>query len=184
MDLYRRVLVVESLLMLRTEYRSELPEDLDKKLKALDQRVRDNIDKNKSTQLSERDIKEYRNTLLSIFPKKSLAGHDLWQILCHDFLEPQLKPVWSDTEKLLGINFAGSRAVESATFFTSVPNWVDATKIMGQSAMGSTDAMIVNFFTCSKFPILVTADDQVAKYVDNMLSPGRTIVVPHEDELE
>jgi len=182
-DLYRRVLVIESLLMIREQYKTELSEDLEKRLKALKQRVQENLKNNKTTQISERDIKEYRNTLLTLFPSISANGYDLWNVLCHDFLEPQLKTVWQDTETSLGINFAGSRAIESAKFFTKAPNWDDATKIMGQSAMGSADAMIVNFFICSRFQILITADEQVAKYTESTLHSRRVIIVPHEDEL-
>jgi hypothetical protein len=183
MDLYRRALIVESLLMVRRNYRAHLTEDLEKRLKALDEKVRDNLDKNRSTQLNERDIKEYRKTLLGIFPEKSSQGRNLWQILCRDFLEPQLKPVWSDAKNALGINFAGSRSIDSAQFFSSIPSWEGATEVMGQSGLGSADAMIVNFFACSKFPILVTADKQVAEYAEAMRPSSRFIVSPHDDEL-
>lgn len=182
MDLYRRALIVESLLTLRSKYRADLPDDIEKRMKALDTRVLDNIKKNRSTQLNEREIKEYRKTLLSLFPKISSSGRDLWQILCYDFLEPQLRPVWSDTTKTLGINFAGSRSVESTELFSKTLNWDGATEIMGQSGMGSGDAMIVNFFSCSRFSLLATADVQAAEHAQGML-PSRTILLPQDDEL-
>jgi hypothetical protein len=182
MDLFRRALIVESLLMLRSKYRGDLSDDLEKRLKALDTRVRDNINKNRPTQLSEHDIKNYRKTLLTLFPEHSSSGRDLWQILCYDFLEPQLRPVWSDTTKTLGINFAGSRSVESTELFAKTPNWDGATEIMGQSGMGSADAMIVNFFACSKFSLLATADVQAAEHAHWML-PSRMILLSQYDEL-
>ncbi|MBS1960864.1 MAG: hypothetical protein JST04_01505 [Bdellovibrionales bacterium] len=183
MDLYRRALLVESLLMVRSHYSADLAEDLEKRLKALDQRVRENIEKNKTTSLSERDIKEYRKTLLEIFPKTSTSGRNLWQILCRDFLGPQLTPVWSDATKALGINFAGSRAVESTELFSKAPNWEGASEVMGQSGLGSADAMIANFFACSKFSLLVTADLQLAEYAEELFSSSRLILFPHDAEL-
>jgi hypothetical protein len=182
MDLFRRALIVESLLMLRSRYRGFLNDDLEKRLKALDTRVRENINKNRSTQLSERDIKEYRKTLLTLFTNKSSSDRDLWEILCYDFLEPQLRPVWLETTQVLGINFAGSRSVESVELFSKPPNWDGATEVMGQSGMGSADAMIVNFFACSKFSLLATADVQAAEHAHGML-PSRTILLPGNDEL-
>jgi predicted nucleic acid-binding protein len=183
MDLYRRALIVEGLLMLRTRYRADLSEDLEKRLKALDERVRAGIDKNRTTQLSERDIKQYRKALLSIFSGQS-AARDLWETLCRDYLEPELKLAWSKAQTLFGIRFAGSRAIESVMLFSKAPDWDGATEVMGQSGLGSADAMIVNFFACSRFPVLVTADAQVAEHAESMFSSERLIVLPNDNELE
>ncbi len=183
LDIYRRALAVESLLQIWSQFRTDLSGDTQKRLKALDQLVRENIQRNKTTLISERDIKEYKETLLQIFPVASSTGKDLWQILCEDFLLPQLAPSWDDVVDSLGLNFAGSRALEDTTLFTSVPNWADATKIIGKSCMGSMDAMIVNFFGCSKFYALVTADAQVAEYLDGEHGANRLIIFPDDEEL-
>ena len=80
LDLYRRVLVVESLLMIRSIYAAHLTPQLEKWLKALQEKVRAGINDNRSAQIDERTLKEFRKTLLQLLPNPSESGNSLWDI--------------------------------------------------------------------------------------------------------
>ena len=56
--------------------------------------------------------------------------------------------------------------------------------IIGRFGIGSADAMIINFFLCSKFPVIVTGDEDMAYAVERLARGDKYILMPTKEELE
>lgn len=178
LDLLRKVAIPECLVVFLKTSGDRLPEELKKKLKALETRYRANELAEKPTKFDDSEIKQWRKLMNSM---TGLGGTPTWDFFCRDYLFPLIKDEWNNSSNRLGLNFLGSRGIESAELFYSTPNWDGATEVLGLSGMGSFDAMIVNFFQCSKFEILVSADLHVVEYLEEQ-NPAALIVFPDKIE--
>jgi hypothetical protein len=78
----------------------------------------------------------------------------------------------------LGIQFLGTRAIESRDFFERDPEWNEMVQIMGRSGIGSSDAMILNLFVCSRLPLIVTTDEDVAYTLERLGTAGKYVLAP------
>lgn len=103
-------------------------------------------------------------------------------MFCKSFLHPFIVNVWEENIEIFKIQFVGTRAIESREYFHRDPNWKDMTDIIGRFGIGSGDAMIVNFFLCSKFPVIITGDEDVAYAVERLSNGTKYVVVPDSEE--
>lgn len=126
--------------------------------------------------LNDQQIKKYRELLTS---SDVNSKPDAWERFCDALLRPYISVAWDDIITDLNIQFVGTRGIESREHFDRDPNWNDMTDIIGRFGTGSTDARIINFFLCSKFPVIVTGDEDVAFTVER-LSEGKKYVLVKE----
>jgi len=175
LELNRRVLIPEGLLQMHVDLGNSIDPVIDQKLKSLRTRSEKAFAADKTFKLSDPEIKQFRN-LMSDFQAPS--GKNGWDLFCDDYLSPSIDGVWEDAIEALKIEFLGSRKIESQEHFDSDPRWEDATRIIGKYGIGSSDAMIVNLFMCSKFPIIVTTDRDVAHAVSRMSKSGKYVLAP------
>lgn len=156
---HRRVLIAECLIDVLDNWGSELDGYLQEKLKNHKTSYRKKIQEEKSAKLEVSQIRFFRQLFLK-FQKNSQNG---WVAFCQNFLEGKLAPVWKNAEDELGINFISTRAEDKSPFLKEFPEWDQAVKIMGQYGLGSNDSLILNMFLCSKIPVFLTADLELAE---------------------
>ena len=90
----------------------------------------------------------------------------------------RLTPIWSAAEQIHEINFISVRSNDENEFLNSTPKWEVAVSLMGRYGLASSDAMILNMFLCSKIPVLLTADLEMAEVADKESKGSKRIFVP------
>ena len=181
LDLYRRAIIPEALLSAYPQLKIELPlrsELFDKAFKKLDTRMRDAKERDQSLIFQDREIKEWEKLFNLEDGSKDVI---LWSSFCESYVWPQMNGIWDRTTAELGLNFAGSRATDEKELFNSRPEWSEVEDIMGRTGIASYDAMILNFFQCSKFQVIGTADQQVAAFAEK-IKPNAWVLIPNEAE--
>lgn len=179
MELQRRVMVPEGLVTFYEDAKKTLPLHLVTQLKSLTTAKQQAADEEKLFKFNDQQMKKYRALLFELPEVNGLNG---WERFCLDYLHPYLSKVWDLTLNELAINFVGTRAIESRAYFDRDPSWKDMTDIMGRFGVGSADAMIINCFLCSKFPLIVTGDEDVAYVVERMSDGSKYVLVPEKGE--
>lgn len=178
LDLQRRVMIPEGLITFYDEREKDtMSLHLKTQLRSLKTQMEKAAKEERVFKLNDQAIKKYR----AIFDATSANA---WELFCRDFLKPHLGDIWDATITELNLQFLGTRAIESREYFERDPSWKDMTDIMGSFAVGSADAMIINFFLCSKFPLIVTGDEDVAYAVERMSSGNRFILTPSPKDME
>ena len=172
MDLQRRVLIPEGLV---TFYDQPCGETMDGHLKTQLRLLKTSKDKSKDKlfKFNDQQMKKYRNILKEL---PGPNGMNSWDWFCENFLHPFIVNVWEENIAFLKVKFVGTRAIESREYFDRDPSWKDMTDIIGRFGIGSSDAMIINFFLCSQFPLIVTGDEDVA-YAVERLSGGKKFIL-------
>jgi len=170
MDLQRRVMIPEGLVTFYEDTKSTLALPIATQIRSLKTSKQQAALEEKVYKVNDQQMKKYR----------ALFGRDAWEQFCVDYLHPYLTKVWDLTISELAINFVGTRAIESREYFNRDPSWDDMIDIMGRFGIGSADAMIVNFFLCSKFPLLVTGDEDVAFAVERLSGGSKFVLFPEK----
>lgn len=174
LEFHRRVILADSLCDFYDLFGDTLPTLVEAQLKSFKTSHRKKVDTDKSSKLELEQQKKFIYLLRPI----EVAGKDGWDLLCKTFLLPQLTPIWKDTSKKLGIVEIKVREDDESAFLNSKPDWDDVVKLMGTYAIGSSDAMIINIFNCSKIPILLTADFEMARCVLSEKADNKFVFVP------
>lgn len=65
---------------------------------------------------------------------------------------------WKMLEEDLGLNFVEILEGATSEFFSEPLLWNDMVQVMGKNGMRGPDAMILNLFLKSAFPLLITGD--------------------------
>ena len=99
-------------------------------------------------------------------------------MFCRNYLSGKLAPIWSDAEKELGLNFISLRSEDNSSYLDKIPDWEDVISMMGKYGIGSSDAMILNMFLCSKIPVLLTTDLEMAECAAEESHGTKFIFVP------
>ncbi len=185
LELQRRVLIPEGLVSFYDERdKDSMDLHLKTQLKLLKSNRKKNEDEkefkdNKRVfRFDEQQIKKFRK----LFSESD--GPYCWDLFCKDFLYPSMSKIWDTTINTLNIQFLGTREMESGEHFSRRPNWSGVADMMGRFGIGSADAMIVNFFLCSKFPVIITGDEDVAYTVERLSDGEKYVIVPDQDEEE
>lgn len=107
---------------------------------------------NQSYKVSESHFKKLRKLIVD-----TSADID-WKSFCGKYVGTTLLPEWQLLEEELGLNFVEILEGSTSEFFDKPLLWNDMVQIMGKNGMRGPDAMILNLFLKSKFPLLITGD--------------------------
>ncbi len=171
---HRRVYIADSLVDFLDDYEKDLGGPLLLKLQSHRKSHRKKADEERNTKLDVNQIKVFRSQL-SQFNWKDKTG---WEILCHDYLKPQLTPAWSSAQSELNLNFISTRSQDRSPFLDCLPIWERAVELMGNYGLASADAMILNMFLCSNIPILLTADHEMAQCAAKESKGAKHVFIP------
>ncbi|MCB9073339.1 MAG: hypothetical protein H6623_06930 [Bdellovibrionaceae bacterium] len=171
---HRRAYIADSLVDFLEDNEKKLAGPLLLKLQTHRKSHRKKVDEGRSTKLDLNQIKSFRLALSEF----ALENRNGWEILCQDYLKPQLTPVWDETQIEFDLNFISTRANDLSPFLDKLPSWERAVEIMGEYGIASADAMILNMFLCSKIPALLTSDLELAACAARESRGEKYIFVP------
>lgn len=105
-----------------------------------------------SYKVDENRLKRLRKSI------EQVSSIGTWRNFCRNHLENFLLNEWSLLENELGLKFV--EVLEGGTSeLIEIPlNWRDMVELMGEQGLRGPDAMILNLFSKSKFPLLITSD--------------------------
>jgi predicted nucleic acid-binding protein len=84
-----------------------------------------------------------------------------WDEFCAKYVGTMLTNEWQMLEQDFGLNFVEVMEGQTSPLFRSPLYWKDMVAVMGQHGQRGPDAMIVNLFAKSHFPLLITADSDI-----------------------
>jgi hypothetical protein len=174
MENHRRVLIAECLIDFLEDMESDLDGPLLEKLKSHRTSYRRKIAEEKSAKVELNQIKNFRKLLASY---QSPKGNG-WEVFCRNYLHGKLAPIWQATQDVYELHFISLRSEDESPYLNSRPSWDEAVRIMGVYGIGSSDAMIVNMFLCSKLPVLLTADIEMAECTVKESGGAKKVFVP------
>jgi len=125
-----------------------------------------------SYKIEESRLKKLRR----LFNEASPIG---WKTFCGQYVGSKLFNEWEILEEELGLNFLEIMEGEASDFFNSPLLWSEMVQLMGQYGLRSPDAMTLNFFSKSKFPLLITSDNDFETCVSDSLqyTSNKTIFI-------
>lgn len=89
-----------------------------------------------------------------------------WKDFCGRFVGTMLANEWVSIEEDLGLNFVEIMEGETSNLIGTPVNWKDMVEVMGKNGLRGPDAMIVNLFSKSNFPLLITSDSDLESCFD------------------
>jgi len=84
-----------------------------------------------------------------------------WQQFCEKYVGTMLAREWSILEQELGLNFVEVMEGQTSPLFNNPLYWNDMVQVMAKHGQRGPDAMIINLFVQSKFPLLITSDSDL-----------------------
>lgn len=138
--------------------------------------IRDNqtasLREHKSYKVGERHLKDLRSYISQTGSIKD------WKSFCERFVGQLLLNEWMLLENDFGLNFVEVLEGQSSDLFIQDLKWSDMVALMGTNGMRGPDAMILNLFAKSKFPLLITADsDFVNCLPDELIQSDKAIYI-------
>lgn len=171
---HRRVGIADCLVDFLDDAQAYLDGPLLLKLQSHKKSHKQKSDEGKNTRLDVNQIKVFRS-LLSGY---SLGKRNGWQLLCQEYLKPQISAEWSNVERELSLSFISTRSEDRSPLLAELPQWERVVELIGDYGVGSADAMILNIFLCSKIPALLTADMEMAEAAVTEAKGQKQIFVP------
>ena len=117
LEFQRRITIAEALIDFYSVYGSDLPFDADKKLKAHQATHRKRVDEERNTKMEVEQISNFAKLLRPL----KFGDRNSWKIVCEDFLEPRLTPVWNAAVKLFNITELKVRESDKSPILSSNP---------------------------------------------------------------
>lgn len=170
---HRKVLIAESLIDFLEEKSFDISGALLEKLKAHRTSYRRKVDAEKSAKIDINQIKNFKK----LFSSESLSP-DGWEIFCRKYLNGKIELLWPAIQRELNIQFISLRSNDKSPYLHITPNWEQVMGLIGCYGIASSDAMILNMFLCSKIPILITADLEMAEVAEKESKGLKMIFVP------
>jgi predicted nucleic acid-binding protein len=118
----------------------------------------------KSFKVSERQLKDLRHYISQI------GGNEDWKTFCSRYCGQLLVNEWRLLESEFGLNFVEVMEGQASDLFNQDLRWADMVELMAAQGMRGPDAMILNLFSKSKFPLLITSDKDFLDCVSDELS--------------
>lgn len=174
LEQHRRVLIPECLIDFHQDFQNMLPESIALKLQSHRTSYRRKLEEEKSVKFDPHQIKNFRLLLSQLTDRKENG----WELLCRNYLDGKMGPLWETITKRLNITFLSIRSTDGNVHLNSIPSWTDAVSLMGRYGIASSDALILNMFLCSKIPMLLTADMEMAAVAEKEAKGHKKIFVP------
>ncbi len=171
---HRRVLIAEGLIDLLEDSDENYDGALLQKLKSHRTSYRRKVEEDKSAKIDPNQIKAFRK-LLSSYEHADGNG---WELFCKRYLATKFYSIWPAAETIFNLNFLSVRSENENQFLITNPSWEDTVSLIGRYGIASSDAMILNMFLCSKIPILITADIEMAEVAAKESSGAKHVFVP------
>lgn len=111
--------------------------------------------KKTSYKIDERRLKQIRKNINHEY------GFYDWKDFCRTYLDSTFINEWVVIEDEFGLNFIESMEGETSPLLNSPLLWKDMVHIMATEGQRGSDAMIINLFKKSKFPLLITSDSDL-----------------------
>ncbi|MFN8943218.1 MAG: hypothetical protein ACK5WZ_01185, partial [Pseudobdellovibrionaceae bacterium] len=111
--------------------------------------------KKESYKIDERRLKVLRKNMNAEY------GVDDWRAFCAKYIGTMLEKEWTIFEQEFGLNFVEILEGQTSPLFNSPLFWTDMVQIMSEHGQRGPDAMIINLFARSKFPLLITSDSDL-----------------------
>ena len=173
LDLQRRIILTEALMQMASEKSKwRISADVLKELRNQRRWIGIQAEKEEMPILSESRIKMVKQ----VFLPRTQSGKSGWLELCQYYLAPLLS-TWDQTVTAMGLQYIGARESEEGKLFSSKLRWETMYELSAKTALSSMDAMILNVFNSSVFPLLVTTDYDLA-YAVLAENNAKTILIP------
>jgi predicted nucleic acid-binding protein len=173
-DYHRRVVLTETLMdMLALTSPWKISKVVREELKSQRGWLDNELHKGRDALLNDSRIKECKQ----VFLPRTHSGQIGWLEICKEFLSGKLLKVWEELSSNFDLNYVDMRSAGSGDLFRKVLQWESVYRLAEETGLGSQDAMILNLFDCSVFPMLVTMDFDLAYGVLGSVA-DKTVFVP------
>lgn len=108
--------------------------------------------KKESFRVDERRLKIIRRNI------DLIDGLNGWRGFCSKYIGKMLENEWTILEQEFGLNFIEALEGQNSPLLNSPLYWKDMVQVMSEHGQRGSDAMIINLFKRSKFPLLITGD--------------------------
>lgn len=109
----------------------------------------------KSFKIDERHLKELKIAL------NAYGGETDWPNFCSAYVGALLKNEWKILEEDFDLRFLELLEGQVTELFNQPVAWSEMVNVMATKGLRGPDAMIVNIFSCSKLPVLITTDSDI-----------------------
>lgn len=125
-----------------------------------------------SYKLDESRLKKLKRELIQ------LSGLSGWKSFCNEYVGEMLVNEWMILEEEIDLNFIEVLEGDTDFYIEDPIYWLDMVRLMGQQGLRGPDAMIVNLFIKSKFPLLITTDsDFEFCFEDTLASKDKAVYI-------
>lgn len=180
LEIHRRILFSEEILDFEARVdKTKLPASLASMLTSYRNRYERKL-KSKPDEpplrLTDSEIKNFKFEMLQVVAPKG----NLWSTLCENSVAKKIVNLWTEAEKVVGINFLSVRTNEDRNYLTRTPSWDEAIELMGKHGISSSDAMILNMYLCSIFEAIVSSDSDIGIAIKNENLPNKHCLLPDD----
>lgn len=141
-----------------------------KTLKHIRDKVTAGNKKGEIFKVNEWQLKQLRKLIASDYGIKD------WKHFCSRYVGEMLFNEWVTVEEELGLNFVEIMQDDISDLFDTHVTWPDLVRIMGEQGLRGPDAMIVNLFSNSKFPLLISGDSDFETFSADILLNSNKVV--------
>jgi predicted nucleic acid-binding protein len=150
--IFRKQITLGAIRMFDSLRPTVAPQSLFNLLKNIRDKNTANRREGRSYKIDEGQLKKLRKEL------SQALGIMSWKNFCETYSGKMLVNEWAIMEEEIGSNFVEVMDGGVSEEITSPLHWGDMVKIMGEHGLRGPDAMILNLFANSKFPLLITSD--------------------------
>lgn len=116
-----------------------------------------------SYKIDEARLKKLKRELIQ------LSGPTGWKSFCNEYVGEMLANEWMILEEEIDLNYVEVLEGDTNLYIKEPLYWLDMVHLMGKEGLRGPDAMIVNMFAKSRFPLLITNDSDFENCLTNDL---------------
>ncbi len=102
-----------------------------------------------------------------------------WRGFCQKYTGTKFQNDWLVDEQELKLNFVEALEGYTSDVIVEPLHWTDMVPVMSDQGIRGPDAMICNLFLKSRFPLLITADKDIARSFDDDNPEHETKAIPY-----
>ncbi len=174
LELHRRVLIAESLIDFYEDYGSEMEPQLQHQLKSHRTSYRKAIEEDRLFKLSDQRIKSFRKQLMEF----KANDHDAWQLFCQNYFSVRMAGLWEKAVEIFNLHFISLRQNDKSPQVSGDLSWKQMENLVSQYGIGVSDAMILNLFLNSTFPVVLTADSDLVYVIERLRPENKVALIP------